>query len=597
MQISVLSLKTMTHTRLSRSRFGACMRRLLLSSAFVTVIGISGCAATPSRALSTNQAVPATSPDFGVSETFASDAAAQYHVLAGEMAVQRGMPKTAAQHYVAALQYTSNAKLARRATRIALYAGASELAYTAAQHWARLAPDTLDAQRTATRLALIQGDAQALLDYGGAVLALADTRDDGYLLLADVLSGKPARGDLAVAALQQLAQADSGSASAWYALALTCLRYAQPEAAMKAVQKAVVLAPTWNQAAVLQAAVLIRLGRPDRAQAVIGQLPGSQAQRSQYHLTLARLLLDGAQPKAALEEFSQALALQPDNADARYGMAVLALSQKDYERAASAFKHLYQTGEHGAASAYYLGAIYERRQAYTAAERWYRRVRDGRHAFAAQVGAARMHARQGKLAAARAQIQQLRARYPAMSGRLAAAEGQMLFVAARYTDALQVYDDAIAKQSDDDDLLYGRSIVNEKLDRVDAAKADLQTLLKQNPDSVRALNALGYLLTNHSTQYTQALNMISKALEQDPDNPAILDSAGWVYYHLGQLDKALNYLQRAYAAFPDPEVAAHLGEVLWQLGRHDQARRIWHAALSDHPDHTLLKQTIARFAP
>src|SRR5699024_9136034 len=173
--------------------------------------------------------------------------------------------------------------------------------------------------------------------------------------------------------------------------------------------------PTWNQAAILPAAVLIRLDRPDRAQAVIGQLPGSKAQRSQYHMTLAQLLLDGEQPRAALDEFGQALRLQPDNGDARYGLAVLALSQKQFERAANAFEHLYDADEHTEAAAYYLGVIHERQQAYAEAERWFARVDGGRHEFAAAVGAARMRARQGKVDAARADIQQLRQRYPARS--------------------------------------------------------------------------------------------------------------------------------------------------------------------------------------
>src|SRR5699024_3810051 len=260
--------------------------------------------------------------------------------------------------------------------------------------------------------------------------------------------------------------------------------------------------------------------------------------RSQYHMTLAQLLLDDEQPQAALDEFGQALRLQPDNSNARYGLAVLALSQKQFRRAATAFERLYDADEHVDAAAYYLGIIHERQQTYAAAERWFARVDGGRHEFAAAVGTARMRARQGKVDAARADIQQLRQRYPAMSERLAVAEGQILSMAGRYEAALQVYDAAIGQASSNDDLRYGRSIVYEKLGQVDAAEADLNTMLERNPDSARVLNALGYLLTNHSTEYERAAHLIKQALQQDPDNPAILDSAGWVYYHLGHLDKA-----------------------------------------------------------
>src|SRR5699024_9121655 len=131
--------------------------------------------------------------------------AAQYHILAGEMAMQRGLADTAARHYVAALQYTSSVKLARRATRIALFAGNRTLAYQGAEAWARQAPASLVAQRTATRLALSQGDAQALLRYSRSVVAAVETNDKGYQLLGKLLSGKPEHGELAVHTLQQLA--------------------------------------------------------------------------------------------------------------------------------------------------------------------------------------------------------------------------------------------------------------------------------------------------------------------------------------------------------------------------------------------------------
>lgn len=212
MQLIVLNLKTMTHTRLTSTRLPTWVRRLLLGAALLIALGVSGCATTASRALSADLTASAVSQDLDVP---AADRTAQFQILAGEMAIQRGMPKVAAQHYVSALQYTSNKQLARRATRIAVYAELPKLAYEAAQHWARLAPDMLDAQRTATRLALTQGDAQKLPHYSRAVLALADSRDEGYLMLADLLSGRPEHGELAINALQQLVQADAKRASAW----------------------------------------------------------------------------------------------------------------------------------------------------------------------------------------------------------------------------------------------------------------------------------------------------------------------------------------------------------------------------------------------
>src|SRR5699024_10981891 len=145
----------------------------------------------------------------------------------------------------------------------------------------------------------------------------------------------------------------------------------------------------------------------------------------------------------ALDEFAHALRLQPDNGNARYGLAVLALSQKQFERATQAFEHLYDTDQHTTSAAYYLGVINERKQAYATAGYWVAGVDGGRHEFSAAVGEARMRAHQGQVAAARQAIQRLRQRYPARTERLAAAEGQILFSAGQYAAALQVYDAAI----------------------------------------------------------------------------------------------------------------------------------------------------------
>lgn len=586
-------LKTMPHSHAYAARSGCRVRAILLCALLVAAIGICGCATGGSRALEGPTASLASSGSFAAASKL--DMAAQFHVLAGEMAIQRGMTEAAAQHYVKALEYTNNLKLAKRATRIALFSGQRELAYKAVQEWARLAPDSNDAQRTATRLALVQGDAEAVLGYGRAVLVAAATLDEGYRLLADVLSGAPAHGELAVASMRQLANQHAKSASAWYALGLVSLRYGQLQTAAEAAGRSVELAPSWDQAALLKAAILIRREKPTRAQAVIDALPGSQSQRSQYHLSLARLLLDGGQSAAALDEFERALSLQPDNANARYGLAVLALRQGKLQRAEAAFEHMYEADERTDKAAFYLGTLHERRGAYVTAERWYRRVDGGGHALDAKISVARMLAKQGSIHKAREKIDQLRRKYPETAARLSGAEARILVSAGRYSDALAAYNSALASNAGNHDLLYGRSLVYKKLGRIEQAIADLKKVLEQNPKSARALNALGYLLTNHKQRYQKALTLVTKALELDPGNPAILDSLGWVHYRLGHLNKSLDYLQQAYEKFPDPEVAAHLGEVLWQLGQKERARHIWQESLADHPGNKTLRKIMAQF--
>ena len=521
----------------------------------------------------------------------------EYHVLAGEMAIQRDNRALAAREYVAALEYSNDPALAKRATRIALFAEQPDLAYRAATLWARNEPDSLDAQRTAARMAVANEDADGLALYAPALVQAAASPDIGYRLLADVVSGAPNATDMVIDTLSNMAQADSDSAPAQYALGVVALRYDRSEIAARAAERALALDPNWNDAVLLQAGVWIRAGETAKAQQLVDKLPGNAVSRAQYHLALARLLIEADQEDAALGEFEQAIQLQPDNSDARYGLAILSLSLGQLERAETAFTRLYDNNERADDAAFYLGTIAEQREDYAQAQRWYQRVENGGHAFEAQVRGARMIFMQDDLPGAQRRLSELRAIYPDLAEQLYAAEGQLLYEADEPRAALDIYNHALDEIPDSSELRYGRSMAYERLGDIEAAKNDLQAVLDSEPDDARALNALGYLVANHGTDYERAAEYIGRALEAEPDNPAILDSMGWVEYRLGNLDAARHYLERAYRDFPDAEVAAHLGEVLWQQGQHEAARRIWQNAMADNSDHPVLTETVERLDP
>ena len=575
----------------------ATVRRLgraALAAAFVVLLA-SGCASQPIGER------PASDVRIDANAVKPSQVsrreAYEYHVLAGEMAIQRNKRALAAREYVAALEYSNDPSLAKRATRIALFADKPALAYRAAGIWSEAAPDSLDAQRTATRMAIANGDAEGLRVYAPALVEAAASPDMGYRLLADVISGEPESADIAIEAASALAQQDNDSAPAQYALGVIAMRYDRNEIAARAAERALALDPDWNDAVLLQAGVWIRSGETERAQALVDGLPGNDASRAQYHLALARLLIEADEDDAALTEFERAIALQPDNADARYGLAILALSVGDLDRAEIALTRLYENNDRADDAAYYLGAVSEQREDFVAAQRWYQRVENGGHAFDAQVRAARMIYMQGNLPGAQRRLTELRDVYPELVDQLYAAEGQLLYEADEPRAALDIYNHGLEAVPGSTELRYGRSMAHERLGNIEAAQTDLRDVLAREPNDVRALNALGYLLTNHSDRYEEALGYIERALEADPENPAILDSMGWVQYRLGHLAKARQYLERAYQDFQDAEVAAHLGEVLWQQGQREAARQLWQGALDDNPDHPVLRETVNRLDP
>ena len=166
--------------------------------------------------------------------------------------------------------------------------------------------------------------------------------------------------------------------------------------------------------------------------------------------------------------------------------------------------------------------------------------------------------------------------------------------AKNYTKAYKTYTEALNVSPNNPDLLYGRAMLAEKFDRIDLLEKDLHTILAANPKDNQALNALGYTLADRTDRYQEALQYIERAIKIDPEDVATLDSMGWVLHKLGDNQKAEGYLQKAYEKDPDPEIAAHYGEILWILGHTVKAKVVWDKALKKDPKHQVLVGTIAR---
>ena len=160
--------------------------------------------------------------------------------------------------------------------------------------------------------------------------------------------------------------------------------------------------------------------------------------------------------------------------------------------------------------------------------------------------------------------------------------------------AVEVYSEALDLFPESVSLLYGRAMTFEVLGDIAGMEKDLRTILVYKPNNATTLNALGYTLTVHTERYEEAANLIEKALQLSPGEPAILDSLGWVYFKLGRFLQAADLLKEAYARFPDAEVAAHLGEVLWVSGKEQDALAIWRASLQQQPDAIHVTQALER---
>lgn len=514
----------------------------------------------------------------------------QYEILAGELAITRDDRTTAARHYARAFALEPGDAIAERTARIAVAANQPALAYPAVRAWAEAHPDNFHAQRAAVRLAFVNGDVDGVAKYAPRLAAAATSPRAGYELVAELMSDQPEHAQQALAAAAAIARAHPDTPAAVYVQALTGFGYNDLEAAQSAVDRVIKQAPDWSRAGLLAAAIDVRQARFDAAEQRVNGLSGSPADKAQFHIALARYLLQAGKTEAGARQFKAALDLTPDNSDAQFGLGLVSLSDGDVDTAKKAFTQAAKDAGHADDAQFYLGVIAERQKQVAEALKHYARVTDGAHVFDAGVRRAYLISQQGDTDRALSVLDDLADSQTQRRADITAAKGDILLQAGQPKRALTLYNQALARDPQASDLLYGRSLVYERLGRIDQAEQDLRQVLSQNSEDARALNGLGYMLTNHSHDYARAESYIRKALTQDPDNPAVLDSLGWVQYRQGQLVKARGNLEKAYGTSSDPEIAAHLGAVRWAAGDHEAARRIWQKAAKAHPDNDVLKQ-------
>lgn len=526
------------------------------------------------------------------------DAQVQYHVLAGELAAGRQQPKVAAEEFLQVLDRVPDAALAARTTGLALAANDAPLALKASRRWLAIEPTSLEAREVITRLALRQGNADEAYEQSAAIVRdHPGGKEDGFRHVALLLSQDGGDGAGALALMAKLLAQYPKLAGAWSAQSLLALRFNEFDLAEKSAREALRLQPASKEAPLLLAGALVHKGDLVGADQIMEAQFKNNATTNDLRLGYVRLLIEANQRARAREQLQKILKLDANDADAQFTLGLLALDDRRVDEAEPYFLALAKGGERAVDAQYYLGRIAEFRNQPAQALARYEKVTSGNQALDAAVRRANMLARLGHLTDARTTLQQLRQQFPPLSTRFYLAEGQLLLEANAYDDALILYADALKEHEGDADLLYARSLVYERADHIDLAEADLRAVLAQNAKDGRALNALGYMLVVHTKRYAEAEKLIGQALALTPEEPAVIDSMGWLRYRQGRNNEALTLLTRAYERFPDPEVGAHFGELLWVTGDHERAQAVWARAKAEAPDNAVLRETLKRLMP
>jgi len=537
-----------------------------------------------------------TSPESrdGGSATDATDA--DYHILLAEIALQRQQYGVAANEYYRAARLSDDAELAERAARVAFSYGTYEQALGTANRWAELAPDAVDARRYLVLLYLQTGRDKDAVEHLEKLYAdTAAENEMGYGALLPLLT-EARDTDAAYAATVRLTKRAKDDPTAHYAHGFMALQASDIETARVEAKAASDARPEWNEPRVLLARATLAGGDTEGALRLLSDQPGFRDDIS-LRLEYAILQLSADRPEEARLQLELLLEAHPRLPGALRTLGFLEYQQGNYELAERYFIELMATRRYVSDALFYLGGMSENEGDLDSAAGFYARVTSGGNTVAARVRLSLILYRLGRSEEALRQLEHFEEADPTAAVELASARGDLLSRLERYDEALTLYERRLERYPDDETLLYARAFLYERMDRVDDAIAELEGLLERDPDDPVALNALGYTLADRTTRYEEARRYIGRALELSPYSPAIVDSMGWVEYRMGNYPESIEYLRRAWALDRDPEIAAHLGEVLWVNGDEEGARDIWFESLQENPESDALREVFERFQP
>ena len=525
-----------------------------------------------------------------------------YQYLISEIAGQRGRPGLALRGLTDLAQKTRDPRLARRAVEVAIQARELSIALDATTLWLELEPNSPVARQALAALVGSQGNLESARSSIATMLAQPGRAAAVLVQLNALLARFQEKGEVA-AVVKSLAAPYLALPESHYAISMALLAAKDHAAALTAIDVALGRRMAWPQAAILKSQILrekTEIRSDDKAAAYLAQYLEIYPDTVEVRQTYARLLVAMKGYLSAREQFRIAAKYQPADPEIPYAIGLLSQQMEDFTDAETQFKRALELMPRDTNPVYFnLGAVAEGQKLPAAAIAWYQRITTGEYFVNGQLKIAHILAKRDGMAAGRKHLREAQAAEqdaPETRIQLILAEAQLLRDAKAHTEALVLLNEAIERDPDTADLLYDRAMVAEKLNKLAIMEADLRRVIELRPEHAHAYNALGYSLAERNMRLNEAYDLVQKALKFAPNDVFILDSLGWVQFRLGRVDEALKTLRAAYQARRDPEIAAHLGEILWAKGERDEAMKIWQSSLLENPDNEVLASVMKKFA-
>ena len=522
-----------------------------------------------------------------------------YNLLAAEFAGNSGDVEASLDFYREASKSVEDSRIAARTAYIALYGENYEETLNALDRWRELEPDAIDLSRMYAVTYLKLEQPEKAVPYIEDLLSdYHESPADEAMAVKQLLS-KEASNEVAYEVLQRLNEKNKDNKHLLVLQSRYAAQLEHYDEALALLDQVLVMDPELYDVLLIKARILSAQGKNDEAtlliKQVVDELPENNALRLQY----ARMLVEQHKMEEATKQYSILQKNLPDDGEISLSLALLYIETKQLDQAVEVLEHLIEIDKEVPVANYYLGRIAQNQGDEKQAISYYLGVKTGEYAYDAQLRIGILLAVLGKPDDGLAKLEALAEQQTSWALRVKAylAQGEILRAEKRFEEGVEMYSRALQQKRDDTTLLYARGLMAEKIDRLDMTEADLLKVISKEPDNADALNALGYTLADRTSRYQEAQEYIKRAAALVPDDPAILDSLGWVSYRLGELDEALKWLAKAFEKLEDAEIAAHYGEVLWQSNQKDKAREVWNKGKKQNADNPVLIETLERIKP
>ncbi len=507
-----------------------------------------------------------------------------FMLLTAELAGQRGQYEIALEGYLEAAKRVHDPRLTERAAMIAFYTKDAAKSNEAVSLWLKQDPNSLSARKIAALSALKAEDKQQAVEHLSVLLKRDPAGFEKTLLELVSALQKDGNVPFIYEVMETLSVKHPNQAAIYFIQSLLASDMKNKGLADRKIEQALQLQPNWDKALILQAQMAVYAEDYPRAETLLRNAVQKYPDNQKFKKMLAQVLIKSTKYEEAGEVYETLIANDAKDYESQFSLGLVQLQLDRDDKAEDIFKHTLEQAEWRSQSNFYLGKIEEKRDNTENALGWFDKVTDGPFQFEAAVTAISLLAKDKQYDKAEWRLKALPGKFPKQKPRIVLIQAELYSQQKQHEKAFNYLTEELKNYPDQEELLYSRALIADRMGKLDAMEADLQKILAKVPDNVEALNALGYSLADKTTRYAEAETYLLRALRVKPDEAVILDSYGWLKYKMGDRQAALGYLQKAYDKQPENEIAAHLAEVLWASGKKEDAKKIILDALDDAPD-------------